>query len=119
MAIQLPSFLAQIKKERKFIKQKIEQEGYQRIISDCKFGVCDKQIPSFLINHQLKFLAPGRILFIELITESLNKRLRYFNKFIIPDYEENSLTGDLSHKLKLFRKKQLRHYLFGNGFEGF
>ncbi|GAH95477.1 unnamed protein product, partial [marine sediment metagenome] len=69
------------------IKKLIKREKYERIISDNRYGVYNKEIPSYLISHQLRFIAPGRVKLFEMATEGFNYSFfKYnFSKFLVPD----------------------------------
>ena len=106
-----PIYMNEIVKEHSRIKKLIKAEKYERIISDNRFGVCNKKIPSYFISHQLRFIAPGRIKLFELATEGFNYSFfkESFSMFLVPDNEENSLSGDLSHNLKYFKKSRVEY----------
>jgi len=106
----LPAYLNEIAKEHERIKQLVNSNGYDRIISDSRFGVCHPEIPSFFIFHQLRFIPPVRIKVFERATEGFNYLFRKrFCKFLVPDWEENGLSGDLSHNLHYFKKGMIEY----------
>ncbi|HDO19438.1 MAG TPA: glycosyltransferase, partial [Thermoplasmatales archaeon] len=86
----------------------VEKDGCDVIISDGRYDVYNRKIPSFLITHQVRIMNPLRIKFLETGSEIFNLFfLKRFRKFLVPDYEEDSLSGDLSHNLKLIDRKYL------------
>ncbi len=67
-----PFYIDEIVKEHIKIKRLLRKEKYERIISDSRFGVYDKKIPSYFIFHQLRFISPARIKLFEMATERFN-----------------------------------------------
>lgn len=105
-----PIYVNEITKEHTRIKKIIKKERYDRIISDNRFGIYYKDIPSYFLSHQLRFIVPGRIKPLERGTERFNYFFKKkFHKFLVPDYAENSLSGDLSHNLKYFKKDKIEY----------
>ena len=108
----LPVYLNEVAKEHRKISQLVRDNGYDRIISDSRFGVYHPDIPSFLIFHQLRFIAPGRIRIFERGTEGFNYLIRRnFVKVLVPDIKEDnaSLSGDLSHDLRYFKDDKIEY----------
>lgn len=89
----LPHFYKTMRKEQQFIKLLIEKEHLHGIISDNRFGVYHKKVPSVYITHQLNVLSG--------ITTGLSSIMhRYFiHKFDecwVPDTEDGQFAGELS-----------------------
>lgn len=106
----LPIYIDEIIQEHGRIKKLVREDGYERIISDNRFGVYDKAVPSFFISHQLRFIPPRRIKLFERATEGFNYSFkRNFFKFLVPDTRDNSLSGDLSHNLKFFKDGKVEY----------
>jgi len=106
MLLQIPKILLGIRKEHKQLKKIIEKYNIDLIISDNRYGVYSKEIPSIFISHQIFIQLPKPIKFLENIVYKLQqKRIGKFNKCLIPDYLElHNLSGKLSHKHKLSAK---------------
>lgn len=105
-----PVYMNQVIKEHEAVKKLVRKEGYGRIVSDNRFGVHTRKIPSYFISHQLRFLAPGRVKLFEMATEGFNYSFKSsFTRFLVPDFEEDSLSGDLSHNLKYFKERQVEY----------
>ncbi len=106
-----PLYMDEIVKEHIKIKKLVRKGKYERIISDSRFGVYDKKIPSFLIFHQLRFISPARIKVFEMATERFNYSFskENFALFLVPDDKENSLSGDLSHNLRYFKDNKVEY----------
>jgi len=93
--------LAEILKERK----------YNLIISDSRYDIYNKKIPSFFISHQMRIMNPLRIKIFESGSELFNQFFfKRFVKVIVPDYREDGLSGDLSHNLKRIDENSI-HYI--------
>ena len=106
--LELPSILRGIKREHEYAEKFVSGRKYRRIISDNRYGVYSTSIPSYLITHQLRFIAPGRMAVIESAGERFVARnADKFRKFIVPDDEEGTLSGELSRNQRIPRKKIL------------
>ena len=106
--LKVPGMIRTFRKEHDIVKKLMEQKKYHRIISDNRYGVYSHQIPSFLITHQLRLIAPKRIGFIERIGERFVAAYQDdFDVFIVPDDEEGTLSGELSHKLRYLPRKKI------------
>ena len=98
---QTVKILRAIKKEKKWLKEKAEQYGFDAVISDNRYGLYHKNIPCIFITHQLKIKSPlGK--WSEKILQKRN--YSYINRFKecwIPDEEgKNNLACELSHPEK-------------------
>ena len=101
--LQVPKFVINIKREQKELKRIINKENIDLIISDNRYGIYSKSIPSIFISHQVFFKLPKQYRIFEKIVADIQKRyIHKFDKCLIPDFEgEINLSGDLSHKFKL------------------
>ena len=98
LLLQLPAIISSIKKERKIISQLVDKENIAGIISDNRFGVYNKKVPSVYITHQLNVLS-GKTTFI---TSKIHQRfIKKFNECWVPDMEGTpNFSGDLGHLKK-------------------
>ena len=104
----LPSMLRAIREEHEIVSRMLSKEKYHRIISDNRYGIYGTSVPSYLITHQLRFLAPKHIKFIENRTERfVSAKKDRFERFIVPDDEEGSLSGILSHDMKFIPRRKI------------
>lgn len=81
------------------------------IISDGRYDIYNRKIPSFFISHQIRIMNPLRIKMIESGSEIFN--LYFFKRFfgvIVPDFKEDNLSGDLSHNLRRIDESKI-HYV--------
>lgn len=91
-------------REHRALKRIVEEENIDFIISDNRFGLYHKSVPSAYITHQLMIKLPKGWSFIEPMVAYIHRCI--INKFTecwVPDFEdsEKSLAGELSHPNKL------------------
>lgn len=101
MIFQSFRILNKIRQEHKDLKQIITDFEIDGIISDNRYGMFNKKIPSIFITHQINIQSP---IFSKLIRKI---NLWFINKYQecwIPDTEQNNLSGNLS-KLKTENNK--------------
>jgi Glycosyltransferase family 28 C-terminal domain len=91
----LPYLLNTINKERKAVDAIIKSEYVTGIISDNRFGVRHKAIPSVYITHQLRVLSGSTTW----LSSKLHQRIiSKFDACWVPDYSDaKNLSGDLGH----------------------
>ncbi len=99
LVLQLPKFIKTYKAERKQIKKLILKENIDAIISDNRFGVFSKKIPSIYITHQLR-VKSGWTTFL---TTFFHKRvISNFTTCWVPDIAgKPNLSGQLSHDIPI------------------
>lgn len=95
LLLRLPKIQKSISEEKKQIKNLVKQNKVDGIISDNRFGVYHKSIPSVFISHQVKVLS-GKTTFISSkIHQNLIKK---FDECWVPDTEGPlSLSGEIGH----------------------
>jgi uncharacterized protein (TIGR00661 family) len=87
--------------------QKIVARGFDKVISDCRYDVFDKPSNSYLINHQLRFRAPYGA---ERVAEKwLASKMKKYKYVIVPDFEDDSLSGKLSHDLRYVNGDKVKY----------
>jgi hypothetical protein len=94
MLSQLPKLYYNFRQERIFMQVVENMHRFDLLISDHRYGMYSRSIPSIFISHQLQVQAP-------FFQSSLNRFLhRFINRFhacFIPDLEGNhSLAGELT-----------------------
>jgi UDP-N-acetylglucosamine transferase subunit ALG13 len=101
MLWQTPRILRTIKKEHRWLNDVVIRYGFDAVISDNRYGLYHPSISTIFITHQLAIKTP-----LGKWAEGLLQRFSY--KFInrfgccwIPDQEEDSLAGELSHPSKM------------------
>lgn len=104
--LQVPKILKAIRQERILLKDIIQENNIDILISDNRYGIISKEIPSVFITHQLNIRIPNLI--IQRIVNIINYRLINRYQYIwVPDFEfDKCLSGDLGHQSK---SKKLRY----------
>jgi uncharacterized protein (TIGR00661 family) len=106
-----PLFIKRIESGLIKLNKLLGKKKYDLIVSDSRYDMYSKKIPSFFISHQIRIMNPLRIRMFEMGSELFN--LFFFKKFsgvIVPDYKEDSFSGDLSHNLRKIDENML-HYV--------
>lgn len=106
-----PTFIKRMESGLQKLKKILENRKCDRIISDARYDLYSRKIPSIFISHQMRIMNPLRITMFERGSEIFN--LFFFKRFagvIIPDYKEDNLSGDLSHNLRRIDENKL-HYV--------
>jgi uncharacterized protein (TIGR00661 family) len=110
-AVYWPLFIHRIEQGLGHLKTILNKEHYHLIISDSRYDMYSRKTPSMFISHQMRIMNPMRIRMLERGSERFNQF--FFNRFtdvIVPDTKTNSLSGDLSHNLKLLNEDAI-HYV--------
>ncbi|HIG99123.1 MAG TPA: glycosyltransferase [Thermoplasmata archaeon] len=106
-----PVFIKRIEDGLAQLQKILEKKHYDCIISDARYDMYSKKIPSFFISHQMRIMNPLQIQMFERAMERFN--MFFFKRYVgvmVPDYKENSLSGDLSHNLKRIDEDSI-HYV--------
>ena len=106
-----PSFIAKMESGLQALKKILDKDKTDCIISDARYDMYNRNIPSYFISHQIRIMNPLRIKMFEKGSETFN--LFFFKRFrevIVPDYKDNNLSGELSHNLNKIDEKKL-HYV--------
>ncbi len=100
MLFKLPSLLKNIVKEHRAIKKIIKDYKIDAVISDNRYGLFSKQLPTIFITHQLMIKCPTWLKFIEPLLYLINNFfISKYTECWVPDYKGKiNLSGDLSHK---------------------
>lgn len=88
----------QIKREYTCVQQLCKDHSFDLILSDNRYGVYHKEIPTEFICHQLNPIAPLPL--FQPLVERIHRYLcKPFNKILIPDYSDSGrqLSGLLSN----------------------
>lgn len=100
MSLSMPAVFWTFRREHQHIHELHRQHRFNCIVSDSRFGVALREIPSYHLFHSLRQIIPGRPRRLEQFVESSQKRLLSpAHKLLIPDQRENGLAGDLCHNL--------------------
>jgi len=105
-----PLFIKKMESGLQKLTKIVKNKPYDIIISDGRYDMYNKKIPSFFISHQMRIMNPLRFTFLENGSELFNKFFfKRFKEIIVPDYKEDDLSGDLSHNLKKIDSNKLNY----------
>lgn len=100
MTLALPEVFRIFRMERAFARRLCLEHGFDRIVSDSRFGMALEEIPSFYIFHSLRQIIPGRPRRLEQFVEWNQRRLlARAQQILVPDSLRSGLAGDLCHDL--------------------
>lgn len=94
MAAQAKKVSGAIQSEKKWLKKYVKNNPVDLIISDNRYGFYHRTVPSVLITHQLNLQIPS---FRWLTNKFLHKKIKKFDQCWVPDFEDRSLSGELSN----------------------
>lgn len=97
LIFQVPGIAFSIWKENLGLKKIIRKYKIDAVISDNRFGMYNKSIPSVYITHQL-FIKTGNSFFEKCIQKMHFHFIKKYNYCWVPDYKQNGLAGELSHQ---------------------
>ena len=104
-----PKFISRLTKGNQSLKKILLKKKYDIIVSDGRYDIYHRKMPSFFISHMMRILNPLKINMLERGSETFN--LFFFKRFagvLIPDYKnENNLSGELSHNLRKIDQNKL------------
>lgn len=105
-SLSVPRMVRSLRQARRKSKAIIARR-FDMVISDCRYDVYDRPENSYLINHQLRFKTPVGA---ERVFEKwLALRMRKYRYVFVPDYEDTSLTGILSHGLRYIPREKVKY----------
>ncbi len=109
MLIIFPRMLLSMLRENKKLKYLHNKYQFDLIISDNRFALALKNVPSYLISHQLRYKLPWPFQKLEWLPEFFNyTHFRKYDRIIVPDSNDNNcLTGELSHAMRFIDKDKL------------
>jgi len=106
-----PLFVRKLQQGHHQLKRLLLKKTYDLILSDARYDIYSLSIPSFFISHQMRIMNPLRLRMLERGSEVFNSYfLDRFTGFIVPDYKEDDLSGELSHHLTRINEDKL-HYV--------
>ncbi len=93
--LKLPHIKKTIASEKKIVKKLVSENTIDGIISDNRFGVHSKKVPSVFITHQLNVLSGKTTYFSSKLHQNIIKK---FDECWVPDVEKSpNLSGRLGH----------------------
>jgi uncharacterized protein (TIGR00661 family) len=106
----LPLYIKEVYNEHKDFLEIHKKYQFDTIISDTRYGIYDKNTPSYLICHHIKMKGDGIWRFGDRLTEfALYIMRKKYKKILIPDFEENSVSGEYTHNFRFLKKKDIEY----------
>ena len=103
MSVLMPQVFWIFWREHEYARKINRIHRFDRIISDTRYGVFLRDVPSYYLVHSLRQIVPGRPRQLEKMVELVQRGLLAgARKILIPDQRENGLAGDLCHNLTCF-----------------
>lgn len=100
MSFCMPQVMLIFRRERALTNRLCQEHGFDRVISDSRFGVVSTQVPSYYIFHSLRQILPWRLRRMERWVEYNQQRLLAdARKVLVPDQAEQGIAGDLCHDM--------------------
>jgi uncharacterized protein (TIGR00661 family) len=94
LALNLPKLIIAVQEEKRLVNKLVEEKNLIGIISDNRFGVYHKSIPSIYITHQLNVLSGVTTKLSSKIHQYIIKK---FDECWVPDFNRNTnFSGQLS-----------------------
>lgn len=95
---QIPGILFSVWREHRWLSRQQRIHRWDAVVSDNRYGLYHRYVPSVLITHQLHIRTGVSNLLDALVRFLLFRRLRRFDECWVPDSkEEPTLSGALSH----------------------
>ena len=100
LIFQSPKIIQRVFLEKIWLKKAIKKYSIDAVISDNRFGMYNKNVPSIYITHQLYIKTGNRF------SEKIAQKIHYYfiKKYTacwVPDFEKSGLAGEISHPKKL------------------
>jgi UDP:flavonoid glycosyltransferase YjiC (YdhE family) len=110
MSLALPLVFWTYWHEHRVVRQLCRSQRFDRVVSDTRYGVFLREIPSYYVVHSLRQIIPGRPAHLEAAVERVQKRLLSgARKLLVPDQEKDGLAGDLCHNLACSWREQVEY----------
>lgn len=100
---QVPHILQTIQSEHKLVQQLVQQFEIDAIISDNRYGVYHRAIPSVFMTHQYQILSGSGTIMDKLLLKLHESRMQRFQSIWIVDEErrQDALVCKLSHPISM------------------
>jgi UDP:flavonoid glycosyltransferase YjiC (YdhE family) len=109
-AAKVPSALRAIYREFRVTQELLRKKKYGLIVSDNRYGIYNRFMPSFFISHQLRMVNPMRLRALETGTEVYNQF--FFKRYwgvLVPDFTDGGLSGEMSHGLRFLDERAVTY----------
>jgi uncharacterized protein (TIGR00661 family) len=105
----IPKILKAKKAENNWVKNFLQSNKVDLIISDSRFGFHHPSVPSVIISHQLSLQFPKAYSILGHLAQRVNEKwLQEFDQIWVPDTDHHFLSGELS------KNKKLQGYYLGS-----
>ena len=103
MLFNFPNIITGIIREHFWLRDLLQSEHFDQVISDNRFGMWNKRVHSIYITHQLMVKMPHSLKILESLVHLIHKAfINRYDECWIPDREEDGgLSGDLAHQYPL------------------
>jgi hypothetical protein len=92
------------------VERLVRKRGVDLVVSDNRYGCFSWAVPSYLLVHGVRFIAPFGRWWLEPALEYFNYRaFAPFTRVIVPDYVAPALSVALSHDLRLLQPERLAY----------
>lgn len=98
--LQVPALLRSIRQEQQITAQWVRDHQIDLVVSDNRYGVWSRSVPSVFLCHQLAPIPPRQLRFTRpILSRIIRYWLRPYQFILVPDLENKfkSLAGHLSH----------------------
>lgn len=95
-----PGIIRVIRKEHRLLDHLIREHRIDGVVSDNRFGLWSRKVPSVYITHQIMIKAPDGLGFLEPFLFGCHRWfIGHYDQCWVPDHPgEENLSGDLSHR---------------------
>lgn len=95
-----PRIEVDLRAERRQVRTLVRRHRYDLIIADGRLGMHHRDVPSYLINHQLRLMTMRRFGWVEWIGEwYMWQHCKHYTGIIVPDDPAIKLAGEMAHDL--------------------
>lgn len=105
-----PYFIYESRYEHKQFLALHKKHQFERIVSDARYGIYAPGTPSYFINHHICYPTKPLPWLNARLSEGISYYIlgihRHFAKILIPDLEGKSLSHNMTHNLRFFKKHQ-------------
>jgi hypothetical protein len=99
-----------LSREHQFVERLVDDAGIDIVVADSCYGAHTAKVPSYLLAHNIKLHWFWRAEFLQRINEYvLSGRINQFKRILVPDFEEDSLTGSLAHDFRFVDANKVQY----------
>ncbi len=92
------------------VERLVRERRIDLVVSDNRYGCYSWAVPSYMLLHGVRFIAPFGRWWLEPALEYFNYRaFAPFMRVLVPDYAIHSLSGALSHDLRFLPPERLAY----------